>query len=82
LHPDLVLTGDEQRALSPVDDGKIDADTLIKRFAEDGSSTFADEFVANLKGEDNRECPICFSEMEIPMVVPKCMHQLYGFSPL
>ncbi|KAF8956086.1 RAD5-like protein [Flammula alnicola] len=81
LHPNLVLTNDDTRALSPEGDGRVDVNDLIKRFAdgaqsaEGGPSTFAEEFMANLNGAANADCPICFNEMEIPMVVPKCMHQ-------
>jgi len=82
LHPNLVLTKDDERALSPEKDSKVDVNDLIKRFADGDQSTqggtnaFAEDFIANLKGEDNTECPICFSEIENPMVIPKCMHQL------
>ncbi|CAA7268072.1 unnamed protein product [Cyclocybe aegerita] len=81
LHPTLVLIKDDERALSPEKDGRADVNDLIKRFAEDGQTTpdgsneFAENFMANLKGEDNADCPIYFNEMEVPMVVPRCMHQ-------
>ncbi|KAJ3518013.1 hypothetical protein NLJ89_g135 [Agrocybe chaxingu] len=83
LHPTLVLTKDDERALSPENDGRVDVNDLIKRFVEDGQTTpggsneFVENFIANLKGEDNVDCPICFNEMEVPMVVPRCMHQLF-----
>jgi DNA repair protein RAD5 len=85
LHPNLVLTKNDERALSPDDGGKVDVNDLIARFAQEGQSTdggpskFADNFIASLKGDDNADCPICFNEMEIPMVLPKCMHQLYVY---
>lgn len=76
-----MLTEDDERALSPEKDGKVDVNDLIKRFAEGSpggsSNTFAEEFLANLNDNDNADCPICFNEMEVPMVIPKCMHQLY-----
>ncbi|KJA28563.1 hypothetical protein HYPSUDRAFT_33995 [Hypholoma sublateritium FD-334 SS-4] len=75
LHPSLVLTTGEERAMSPEKNGKVDVNDLVKHFAEGERSTFAEEFVANLNGDDNRECPICFNEMEVAMIVPQCMHQ-------
>ncbi|KAF8807924.1 DNA repair protein RAD5 [Phlegmacium glaucopus] len=79
LHPNLVLTKDDERALSPSKDSQLDVTDLIKRLAEDrkGSepSNFAEQFIAGLTGDDNTDCPICFNEIEIPMVIPKCMHQ-------
>jgi DNA repair protein RAD5 len=82
LHPSLVLTKDDERALSPPGDDTVGVNDLIQRFAEDkqpaegGSNTFVEQFIANLKGDDITECPICFSEVETPMVIPQCMHQL------
>ena len=73
-----MLTEDDERALSPEKDGKVDMNDLVKRFAESSpggsSATFAEKFLADLNDNDN--CPICFSEMETPMVIPKCMHRL------
>lgn len=76
LHPNLVLTTGEERALSPENNGKINVDDLVKHFADGERSTFAEEFVSNLNGDDNRECPICFNEMEVVMIITQCMHQL------
>ena len=83
LHPHLVLSADDERALSPAGDGVVDVDDLIQRFAEsesngDGSkNTFAEEVLANLKDTEASECPICFDVMETPMIIPECMHQWY-----
>lgn len=78
-----MLTKDDERALSPSGDSQADVNDLIKRFAEDGNThepgTFAEQFIAGLTGDDNADCPICFNEIETPMIIPKCMHQLYGF---
>ena len=85
LHPSLVLTKNDERALSPQGDGKVNVNDLIQRFAQDKSSTssssntFVNDLFANLKGEDISECPICFSEIESPMLIPQCMHQLCVF---
>ena len=69
--------------MSPSKDSQLDVTDLIKRFAEDGDasepSRFAEQFIEGLTGDDNADCPICFNEIETPMLIPKCMHQLYGF---
>ncbi|KAF9566925.1 DNA repair protein RAD5 [Agrocybe pediades] len=81
LHPNLVLTPNDERVMSPEGDGKVSINELVERFAENGPSgegqtnAFAENFIANLKVEDNADCPICFNEMEVPMVIPKCLHQ-------
>ncbi|KDR85554.1 hypothetical protein GALMADRAFT_51611 [Galerina marginata CBS 339.88] len=81
LHPSLVLTKNDERTLSPDGDDRLTVNELIGRFAEgEGSdaskpNAFAENFIANLNGDDNADCPICFNEMENPMIVPKCMHQ-------
>lgn len=71
-----------ERALSPSKDSQpLDVTDMIKHLAEDGNaselSTFTEQFIAGLTGDDNTDCPICFNEIEIPMVIPRCMHQLY-----
>lgn len=82
LHPNLALTKTDERALSPPGDNKIGIHDLIQRFtdekqfAEGGSNSFVEQFIANLKADDITECPICFSEVECPMLIPQCMHQL------
>ncbi|KAH9486419.1 DNA repair protein RAD5 [Psilocybe cubensis] len=83
LHPSLVLgKEDEEHSTFPQDGGKkVTINELIEKFADgeqagDGnSSAFVEHFVTNLSGNDLAECPICFNEMEIPMVIPRCMHQ-------
>lgn len=83
LHPNLVLTADDERALSPAGDGKVDVNELIKQFVQDESSssgspnTFAENALVNIAHDDAMECPICFDVIDSPMVVPNCMHQLY-----
>lgn len=72
-----------ERTLSPSKDGPTDVTDMIKHFAEDGNvselNPFAEQFIAGLTGDDNADCPICFNEIETPMVIPRCMHQLYVF---
>ncbi|RDB29142.1 DNA repair protein RAD5 [Hypsizygus marmoreus] len=82
LHPSLVLTADDERALSSDGDGAVDVNDMIRRFAEaesasEGSSknTFAEDVLANLADAEAEECPICLDVMETPMIIPGCMHQ-------
>ncbi|KAK0233552.1 SNF2 family N-terminal domain-containing protein [Armillaria fumosa] len=79
LHPSLVLSSEEDRALSPSGDGFIEIKDILGAFQEDegsssGSNIFAQNALANL-GEDTSECPICMDVMEKPMLVPECMHK-------
>lgn len=62
--------------------GIVDVDALIKRFSDDASgegtkNVFAEGVLANLGEDVDGECCICFDVMEVPMVVPDCMHQWY-----
>ncbi|KAG5643141.1 hypothetical protein DXG03_001531 [Asterophora parasitica] len=82
LHPSLVLTVDDESALSPGNDGAVDVNDLIRRFAENESAgegstknAFAEEVLSNLADAKAEECPICLDVMETPMIIPKCMHQ-------
>ncbi len=78
LHPSLVLSPEEDRALSPSGDGFIEVKDILGAFQEEGSSsgsnTFAQNALANLGG-DVSECPICMDVMDKPMLIPECMHQ-------
>lgn len=80
LHPSLVLSPEEDRALSLCGDGFIDIKDILDAFQENdrgsasGSRVFAQNALANL-GEDASECPICMDVMDKPMIVPECMHQ-------
>ncbi|KAG6874399.1 hypothetical protein C0995_015135 [Termitomyces sp. Mi166 len=76
LHPNLVLTPNDERTLSPAGDGTIDVNDLIRRFAdteeaEKGSdkSTFAEEVLAKLADTEAEECPICLDASELIEVV-------------
>ncbi|KAG6830349.1 hypothetical protein H0H92_001142 [Tricholoma furcatifolium] len=77
LHPNLVLTADDERALSPAGDGAVDVNDLIQRFANgekaEGTdkSTFAEEVLAKLADTEAEECPICLDIMETPMIIPR-----------
>ena len=81
LHPNLVLTPDDERALSPAGDGAVDVNDMIRRFADSANSgegeknSFAEEVLANLADTEALECPICFDVMETPMFIPECMHR-------
>ena len=82
LHPSLVLTRNDERILSPEADDKLTVNELMQRLVENGHSSagapnsFVENFVANLDTDDNPDCPICFSELETPVIIPRCMHQL------
>lgn len=73
--------------MSPEGDDRLTVNELMERLAENGQSSagtsnpFLENFVANLDVDDNADCPICFSEIENPVVVPGCMHQLYVITP-
>ncbi|KAJ2927693.1 hypothetical protein H1R20_g9395, partial [Candolleomyces eurysporus] len=80
LHPKLVITQDDQRALSPKRDNVVEVDDLLQRLADNGDeadkpNAFAENFLSNLAKDEVTECPICFSEVESPMLIPECMHQ-------
>lgn len=62
-------------------DGVIEVNDLMQRLiGEEGEdqkpNVFAENFLENLAKAEVEECPICFSEMETPIVIPECMHQL------
>ena len=87
LHPDLVLTQDDECAISTAGDGSIDVNELMSRFAdaekvEEGGdkSTFAEVVLAKLANAEAEECPICLDVMETPMIISGCMHQWWGRS--
>lgn len=79
LHPNLVFTEKDER---PAGDGVVvDVNEMIKKFAEgnEQSSAFAESVLANLDDEveDTSECPICLDVMELPMIVPVCLHRWF-----
>ncbi|KAG5341638.1 hypothetical protein C0989_008396 [Termitomyces sp. Mn162] len=83
LHPNLVLTPDDEHVLLSAGDGSIDVDDLIRRFtdterAEEGGdkSIFAEEVLAKLADAEAEECPICLDVMETPMIIPGYLIQV------
>ncbi|KAJ8489879.1 hypothetical protein ONZ45_g13407 [Pleurotus djamor] len=76
LHPALVLgTSDE---LVAEGDGVFDKEELAQQFTQsDGESKnrFAEQVLADLDKVDDAECPICFDVMDVPTVIPECMHK-------
>lgn len=52
---------------------------MIRRFAADSQdgnkNSFAEDVLANLADAEVSECPICLDAMEVPMIIPECMHQ-------
>ncbi|KAJ4485680.1 RAD5-like protein [Lentinula aciculospora] len=79
LHPNLVFTNTDERALSSTGDGVVDVNEMIKKFAEDEgqSNVFAKAVLADLddQAEGASECPICLDVMETPTIVPECLHR-------
>ncbi|THV06582.1 hypothetical protein K435DRAFT_645293 [Dendrothele bispora CBS 962.96] len=78
LHPHLVLSDNDQRALSPVGDGLVDVNDLIKKFADENgesNNTFAETVLANIEEDESGECPICLDVMDTPTIVPECLHR-------
>ncbi|KAJ7508564.1 DNA repair protein RAD5 [Mycena galericulata] len=77
LHPNLVLSSDDERTLPEDGDGTIDVNELIKRFANDEQTGESSGGANNLDiDEADSECPICSDVMESPMLIPECMHRL------
>ncbi|KAF9469748.1 DNA repair protein RAD5 [Collybia nuda] len=80
LHPSLVLTPDDERILSSKNDGVVDISDVLRQFAIDNAqdgykNKFAEDVLANLADAGVSECPICLDAMEVPMIIPGCMHQ-------
>lgn len=78
LHPNLVISAREE-SVDRNGEG-VDVEALIKRFEEGDTSSedtnvFAEQVLANLAQKDDAECPICFDVMDIPVLIPVCMHQ-------
>ena len=82
LHPNLVLSSDDERSLPDDAAGTVDVNELIKRFANDeqtaeGSvNVFAQNALKDLQvDESDAECPMCMDVMQSPMIMPECMHR-------
>ncbi|KAJ7242607.1 P-loop containing nucleoside triphosphate hydrolase protein [Mycena haematopus] len=81
LHPNLVLSSDDERTLPEDGEGTVDVNDLIKRFAEneqegEGSNVFAQNALNDIEiDEADAECPICMDIMQSPMIIPQCMHR-------
>ncbi|KAJ3731911.1 DNA repair protein RAD5 [Lentinula guzmanii] len=79
LHPNLVFTENDERALSPAGDGIVDVNELIRKFVENDeqSNVFAEAVLNDLDDqvEGALECPICLDVMETPVIVPECLHR-------
>lgn len=83
LHPNLVLSNpDGLKKAGSSKDEAIDVDELIRKFSnedEGDNNNFAEDVLSNLAQEDSKaECPICLDVMDMPMVIPQCMHQWYA----
>ncbi|KAI0347968.1 hypothetical protein BDW22DRAFT_1319252 [Trametopsis cervina] len=80
LHPSLVISGAATGKRISTGDSAIDVDAMIQEFAQgenasNTGSTFVEDMLNNLSGDDNAECPICLDIMQVPMVIPGCLHQ-------
>ncbi|KAJ7110331.1 DNA repair protein RAD5 [Mycena crocata] len=82
LHPNLVLSSDDERSLPADGDETVDVNELIKRFANDeqegegSGNVFAQNVLENIDlDEADSECPICLDVMQSPMIIPECMHR-------
>ncbi|KAH9949377.1 SNF2 family N-terminal domain-containing protein [Amylocystis lapponica] len=79
LHPSLVISNVNNKS-ERTGDGAIALDTLIKRFSDgenaaDDNKVFAEGVLASLGQDGNVECPICFDVMQMPVIIPNCLHQ-------
>lgn len=81
LHPSLVLENEEAGHSRSSKNKNLGIDDLVQQFNSepDGSGspnpTFAEGVLANLADEEALECPICFDVMQIPTIIPGCVHQ-------
>ncbi|TIB13798.1 hypothetical protein E3P89_01653 [Wallemia ichthyophaga] len=90
LHPFLVTSGGNKKDTESDevedDDGGvagIDIQSMIAKFAAGGDSNYAKQVLSELANgvheqtdmsEEDNECPICFENMSIPVLLP-CMHK-------
>lgn len=77
LHPSLVQAkeGSEDSL------GDVNVDSLITRYSdgtsdnrERSSCTFAEGVLSRLQEAVGQECAVCFDLMDLPVLVPNCMH--------
>ncbi|KAF8628247.1 hypothetical protein AX15_004022 [Amanita polypyramis BW_CC] len=82
LHPNLVLSvsDDEDGKLSKIDD-TVSVEDLVKHFTngkqthEGTPSIFVEKVLSDLANDDYAECPICLDAMQVPVLLPGCLHQ-------
>ena len=62
---------------------------MIKQFTDGeksgsapSNSAYMRDVLKNLKVESEEECPVCFDIMEMPTLVPGCLHRWYVESDL
>ena len=77
---------------STTDDMMVKLEELVRRESDEVSAskanaTFVEETLKSLRagsgsqGDENEargECPLCLDMMEIPVLVPPCMHKWYA----
>ena len=87
LHPSLVLStsDDENEKYSKTDD-IVSVGDLMKHFTngkqsnEEIPNLFVEKVLSDLANDDCAECPVCLDAMQVPVLLPGCLHQWYGAS--
>lgn len=78
-----MLGSDDERAISPDDDGTVDLNKVRENIEnQEGGpcNAFAETVLASLGNKDHvkedlAECPICLDLIENPLIVPVCLHR-------
>ncbi|KAF8512694.1 SNF2 family N-terminal domain-containing protein [Gautieria morchelliformis] len=82
LHPSLAQVKESSTSEDAKDShGDVEVDSLIPKDthgtdgSEDGpSSAFAESVLSRIQEADGQECAVCFDLMDLPVLVPNCMH--------
>jgi hypothetical protein len=86
LHPSLAQVKESSAPERAKDShGDVEVGTLIPRHTdvtngpEDGpSSAFAESVLSRIQDADGQECAVCFDLMDLPVLVPNCMHSWWA----
>jgi DNA repair protein RAD5 len=81
LHPSLVQVKEHSEDEKEDVNGDVNVNSLIARYTEGtevdeaGPSTaFAEGVLGRLQEADGQECAVCFDLMDLPVLVPNCLH--------
>lgn len=81
LHPSLVQVMEDSEGAKDDSPDDVNIDALITKYTEgaDGGDTgpsavFAEGVLGRLQEADRQECAVCFDLMELPVLVPDCLH--------